>query len=77
VIGSSTASVITEFVLPSNSRSGIGSTEWVQILYLITNADSMNQWVDPESTWVLFYGLGQGMITNLLQENSEKRERKH
>jgi hypothetical protein len=59
VIGSSTASVITEFVLPSNSRRGIGSTERVQILYLRTNLVSIKQWVDPESTkaFILWFGI--------------------
>jgi hypothetical protein len=59
VIGSSTASVITEFVLPSNSRSRIGSTEQVQILYLCTNLVSIKQWVDPESTkvFILWFGI--------------------
>jgi hypothetical protein len=59
VIGSSTASVITEFVLPSNSRSGIGSTERVRILYLLTNLDSIKQWVAPESTkaFILWFGI--------------------
>jgi hypothetical protein len=59
VIGSSTAFVITEFVLPSNSRRGIGSMEWVWILDLLTNADSIKQWVDPESTraFILWFGI--------------------
>jgi hypothetical protein len=59
VIGSSTALVITEFVLPSNSWRGIGSTGWVWILYLLTNEDSIKQWVDPESTkaFILWFGI--------------------
>jgi hypothetical protein len=59
VIGSSTALVITEFVLPSNSRRGIGSKGRVWILYLLINADSMKQWVDPESTKavILWFGI--------------------
>ena len=59
MIGSSTASVITEFVLPSNSLRGIGSTERVQILYLHTNFVSIKQWVDPESTkaFILWFGI--------------------
>jgi hypothetical protein len=50
VIGNSTAFVITVFVLPSNSRRGIGPMGRVRILYLLTNADSIKQWIDPEST---------------------------
>jgi hypothetical protein len=59
VIGSSTAFVITEFVLPSNSQRGIGSMGWVWILYLLTNADSIIQWVVPESTkaFILWFGI--------------------
>jgi hypothetical protein len=37
VIGSSMASVITEFILTLNSLRGVGSTELVRILYLRTN----------------------------------------
>jgi hypothetical protein len=59
VIGSSIASVIIEFVLPSNSRRGIGSTERARILYLHTNLVSIKQWVDPESTkaFILWFGI--------------------
>ena len=49
-IGSSTASVIMELVLPSKSLNGIGLTEWVGIQNFRTREWSKKQWVELEST---------------------------
>ena len=49
-IGSSTASVIIEFVLQSKSFSGMGLMERVGILNFQTREWSKKQWVEPEST---------------------------
>ena len=38
------------FVVLSNKQSEIGGTEQVERLCLRTKADSMKQWVEPEST---------------------------
>ena len=38
------------FVVPSNKQSEIGEIERVERLCLQTKADSMKQWVEPEST---------------------------
>ena len=49
-IGSSTASVIIELVLPSKSFSGMGLTGRVGILNFQMREWSKKQWVEPEST---------------------------
>ena len=49
-IGSSTASVIMELVLPSKSFSGMGLMEQVGILNFQMSEWSRKQWVEPEST---------------------------
>ena len=54
-IGSSTASVIIELVLPSKSFSGMGLMKQVGILNFRTREWSRKQWVEPEST-KLFLG---------------------
>ena len=49
-IGSSTASVIMELVLPSKCLSGMGLMEQAGILNFWTREWSRKQWVEPEST---------------------------
>ena len=49
-IGSSTASVIIELVLPLKTFSGMGLMEQVGILNFQMREWSKKQWVEPEST---------------------------
>ena len=51
-IGNSTVEVITEFEVPSNSRSRIGGIGNVQSLWTEVNTESRKQCVEPESTRV-------------------------
>ena len=51
-IGNPTIKVITEFEVPSNSRSGIGGIGSVQSLWTEVNRESRKQCVEPESTRV-------------------------
>ena len=74
MLGSSTASVIIEFVLQSNSRSGIGSTDRVFKLFFRTYTDSMKQCVEPESTRALNFWFGTRFKDKLTtREFGEKR----
>ena len=51
-IGNSTVKVITEFEVPSNSRSGIGGIGSVQSLWTEVDTELRKQCVEPESTRV-------------------------
>ena len=51
-IGNSTVKVITEFEVPSNTRSGIGGIGSVWSLWTEVNTESRKQCVEPESTKV-------------------------
>ena len=51
-IGNSTVTVIMEFEVSSNSRSGIGGIGSVRSLWTEVNTESRKQCVEPESTRV-------------------------
>ena len=57
-IGNSTVKVMTEFEVPSNSRSGIGGIGIVRSLWTEVNVKSMKQCVEPESTRVVMIIFG-------------------
>jgi hypothetical protein len=71
------ASVMKEFVLPSNKRRGIGSINLVFKTCFRTKADSITQCVEPESTKDLNIISGTDGVTNSLQETWIKKEWKH
>ena len=60
-IGSSTASVIIELVLPSKSLSGMGLTERVGILNFQMREWSKKQWVELESTKAFLETCGKAL----------------
>ena len=57
-IGNSTVKVITDFEVPSNSRSGIGGIGVVRSLWTEVNVESRKQCVELESTRVVMIIFG-------------------
>jgi hypothetical protein len=70
--GSSIASVMKEFVLPSNNRRGIVSISLVFRTCFRTKADSIKQCVEPESTKDLNIISGTDGVEKLITRDVDK-----
>jgi hypothetical protein len=70
--GSSIASVMKEFVLPSNNRRGIGSIGLVCRTCFHTKADSIKQCVELESTKALDMKFGTGAVDKHITRDVER-----